>query len=92
LKIFETPRDESVFVNLDSLTGTLVVKSDPTGATIIIDGQARSEKTPVTLTLTTGQHNIQIAKEGYKTYAEDLEIKDSVITNIDVNWASRKGT
>jgi serine/threonine protein kinase len=92
LRIFELPRDAEVFVNMDPTTGTLMIRSEPSGAAITINGQQRSEKTPAALTLPTGHYRIEIAKEGMKKDVEEVDIKDSVITNIDVNWASRNPT
>lgn len=92
LKIFELPRDAELYMNLEPTTGTLVLRSDPSGAAIVIDGQARPERTPVTLNLPTGGHRVELSKEGFKTYTEDLELKDSTITRVDVNWNAKRGS
>ncbi len=89
LRIFELPRDSDVFINLETTTGTVMIKSDPPGGAILIDGQTRPEKTPALIKLSTGSHKIEVAREGFRNFAETLEIKDSVITNIDVNWTSK---
>jgi hypothetical protein len=89
LKIFELPHDSDVFINMERTTGTLMIKSEPPGAVISVDGQQRSEKTPAMLTLPTGSHRIEVIREGSRNYVEEVEVKDSVITNIDVNWAGR---
>jgi hypothetical protein len=91
LKIFELPRESEVFVLMEQTTGTLMVRSDPAGANIVVDGQTRQEKTPAMLTLPVGRHRVEIVKEGFKRDVEEVQIKDSVITNIDVNWATTKG-
>ena len=44
-------------------TGTLVVTSDPSGAPTIVDGEARG-MTPITLTLTAGQHVVELRAAG----------------------------
>jgi tRNA A-37 threonylcarbamoyl transferase component Bud32 len=92
LKIFEVPRDSELYINLEATTGTLVLRSDPPGATIVIDGQTRPEHTPVTLTLPSGSHRVELSKEGFKTYTEELELKDATITNVDINWNSKRGS
>jgi hypothetical protein len=76
---------------MEQTTGTLMVRSDPAGANIVVDGQTRQEKTPAMLTLPVGRHRVEIVKEGFKRDVEEVQIKDSVITNIDVNWATTKG-
>jgi serine/threonine-protein kinase len=92
LRIFELPRDAELYMNLEATTGTLVLQSDPPGATIVIDGQTRPERTPVSLTLPTGAHHVELSKEGFKTYTEDFDVKDSTITRVDVNWNSKRGS
>jgi serine/threonine-protein kinase len=89
LRIFELPRDSDLTVAMEAMTGTVMVKSEPPGGTIMIDGQTRAEKTPALIKLPAGSHKLEVLHEGYRNYVEVLEIKDSVITNIDVNWASK---
>jgi len=89
LRIFELPKEPEVFINLEVTTGTVMIRSDPPGGAILVDGQTRSEKTPALITLPTGSHRIEVAREGYRNFVETLDIKDSVITNIEVNWASK---
>ena len=89
LRIFELPRDADMTVAMEATTGTVMVKSEPSGGTIMIDGQTRPEKTPALIKLPAGSHKLEVSREGYRNYVEVLEIKDSVITNIDVNWAAK---
>jgi hypothetical protein len=44
---------------LFSHTGTLVVESNPSGATVIVDGQEQG-RTPVTLELPSGRHEVEL--------------------------------
>jgi hypothetical protein len=44
---------------LFSRTGTLVVESNPSGATVIVDGQEQG-RTPVTLELPNGKHEVEL--------------------------------
>jgi serine/threonine protein kinase len=89
LRIFELPKEAEVFMNLELATGTVMIRSDPPGGAILVDGQTRSEKTPALITLPTGSHKIEVAREGFRNYVEVLDIKDSVITNIDVSWGAK---
>jgi hypothetical protein len=88
LKIFETPVTDDVFLNLDRTTGTLMVRSEPRGAAIVIDGQTRSEKTPAMLTLPTGNHNVEVQQANRKV-TQDVVIRDSGITNLTVDLQER---
>jgi serine/threonine protein kinase len=88
LKIFETPGPDDVFLNLDRTSGTLMVKSEPRGADIVVDGQSRSEKTPAILTLPTGRHNIEVQQANRKV-TQEVVIRDSGITNLTVDLQER---
>jgi serine/threonine protein kinase len=86
LRIFELPRDQELMVSLDRAAGTLMVKSTPPGASIILNGQRRPEKTPAMLSLPAGSYKLELVLEGHTTYTETVQIKDQVISNIDVTW------
>jgi hypothetical protein len=46
-------------------TGTVVVNTEPAGATVVIDGEAHGA-TPVSATLKTGTHTIELSKDGVR--------------------------
>lgn len=48
-------------------TATLRISSDPSDAAVYIDGEYRG-KTPLTVELPSGTHEIVVAKEGYRPY------------------------
>jgi hypothetical protein len=84
LKIFEIPSAEDVFINMDRTSGTLMVRSEPRGASITVDGQPRSETTPALLTLPTGRHSIEV-RYGNRRETQDVTIRESVITNMAID-------
>jgi hypothetical protein len=84
-RIFQVPQDREIIIALDKAFGTLMVASAPPGATITINGRERNEKTPAMLTLATGRHKIELSKDGRRE-EQDIEIKDGVVTKIDVSW------
>ncbi|MDP6924569.1 MAG: PEGA domain-containing protein [Candidatus Scalindua sp.] len=78
------PGDEkSLTAVLQTKTGSLIVNSKPSGSTIIFDGK-ESGTTPGSLEgLKTGGHQIELKKDGYKTWSESIEIyadKENKIT------------
>jgi tRNA A-37 threonylcarbamoyl transferase component Bud32 len=85
LKIFETPADSEVFINLEQSLGTVVVRSEPRGATIVVDGRSRSEKTPAILNLPSGQHTIEIVRDGERE-SHEVTVRESAITNVQVTF------
>ena len=88
LKIFETPGETEIFLNLDRTSGSVVVRSDPRGATILVDGETWKEKTPSLLLLPTGRHSIEVIYEDQRETHEVL-IRESVITNLVVDLQDR---
>jgi serine/threonine-protein kinase len=88
LKIFESPAESEIFLNLDRTTGSLVVRSEPRGATILVDGQTWKEKTPSLLLLPTGPHTIEIIYENMRE-THPVTIRESVITNLAVQLQER---
>jgi serine/threonine-protein kinase len=89
LRIIEAPRDSELFLHMERSSGTLNVRSNPAGATIVLNGQERAEKTPAMLTLPVGRYKLEVVREGAGRDVEDVEIKESVITNVDVNFTGK---
>ncbi|MBI4905674.1 MAG: protein kinase [Acidobacteria bacterium] len=85
-RILSIPQDREAVIMLERATGTLMVRSTPAGVTIIVDGQERPEKTPAMLTLPTGKHKLEFVKEGLNKQAQEVEIGDGTVNNIDVRW------
>jgi len=55
-------------------SGVLKIVTDPDGATVYINEQQRG-KTPVTVELAYGVHNIRVVRSGYKTEVRDVTIR-----------------
>jgi len=62
-------------LELTPVAGRLDLRSEPTGARVLLDGAAAGT-TPVTLTVAGGAHRVQVALAGYQSAAEEI-----VITN-----------
>ena len=88
LKIFESPGETEIFLNLDRTSGSLVVRSEPRGAVILVDGETWKEKTPSLLLLPTGRHSIEVVYENRRETRE-VFIRESVITNLVVDLQER---
>jgi len=89
IKFVEVPRDTYITAPLVRQTGTLAVKSNPPGSLIRVNGQEQASKTPTILTLPVGHYKVEISKEGYGKDEQEIDIKDSVITNLEINWLVR---
>jgi hypothetical protein len=84
LRIFQTPSETELFLNLDRSTGTVVVRSEPPGASIVIDGQPRAERTPAMLTLPVGTHTLEVVGSGGRE-SQQITVRDAAITNVGVS-------
>jgi hypothetical protein len=73
-------------MTLDRATGTVMVKSNPPGATILIDGREWPSKTPTMMTLAAGKHALVLRKEGYRDEESSIDVKDGAVMNLDINW------
>jgi hypothetical protein len=86
-KILEIPTREDVFLSLDAAVGTVFIRSEPDGASIYVDGQLRTERTPARLTLSTGSHSIEIVRNGARE-TRQVVVTDS-ITNVSVDLSNQ---
>lgn len=59
-RIFTVPQDASVYIPLAKNQGILLVTSEPSGSTVIVDGKNYG-RTPVTLHLSPGVHHVAVA-------------------------------
>jgi len=84
-KTIEVPQVLDLFVTLPEATGVLSVISTPPGATIMVDGKSRPEKTPTKLTLREGPHNIEIVS-GTLRYSHDVNIQQGGIHQVKAQW------
>jgi hypothetical protein len=85
-KLVDVPQVSSVHFLLDRMMGTLMVRSNPPGASIFLNGRLLPGKTPATLSVPAGKHRLELRLEGRAPYEELIEVKDQVISNIGVNW------
>lgn len=72
----ERGKETFVIANLEKSKGSLVVKTDPDGATIYVDGKNYG-LTPIEIEdLEIGEHEMVISKEGFAQIIKKVEIKE----------------
>jgi predicted Ser/Thr protein kinase len=73
----EPDRSLPIEAKLERLMGTIVVRSDPPGASVFIDGQEVSGSTPIELPPISADetHAIQVKKQGYETEVQTVTLK-----------------
>lgn len=83
---FEVPGLSSVFVALEPKEGTVLVKSTPPGARILIGGRESELVTPATLKLPEGVHQIIVRREGYPDNTQEVRVRDGALSTLEVSW------
>ena len=58
--------------------GELAIKTNPSGATVSIDGEAQDGKTPLTVTLSAGTHEVSIVRERYATVTQSVDVPGKI--------------
>jgi serine/threonine protein kinase len=58
--------------------GTLLVSSDPPGASVVINGQMQTQKTPASINLKAGDYMVTVERGG-RTQSQHVEIHDSPV-------------
>ena len=72
-KMNEDGRPIQIKTDLASNVGTLKITSNPTGATVTLDGTVMG-RTPFTERVEEGRHNLEIAREGYVTLKQVVTV------------------
>ena len=62
-----------------------MVRSEPRGAAIYVNGEARSDRTPAMFSLPAGNYTIEIVYDGQRE-SRQVQVHDSVITNVSVEF------
>lgn len=74
-------KTSQVEIKLHPHSGSIIIQSDPTAATVYFDGE-NSGLTPLTLYgIPVGRHNISLKKDGYEIWQKDLFVE-----NLKVIW------
>jgi hypothetical protein len=82
----------SATLTVQQTTGSINVRSTPTGATIVIDGTTRGT-TPATLTsISAGSHTIVLKKSGYNDYSTNVTVTGGQMSSISVTMTVQQTT
>jgi serine/threonine-protein kinase len=85
-RVVELPRDASISFDMDPMAGTLMVRTNPPGATIFIDGKEHPQKSPAMIRLSVGKYRVAVAKEGFAKDEGEVVIKDNAVHDLTFNW------
>ncbi len=70
--------------------GYLKVSSDPSGATVYIDGSSKGA-TPIVVELRSGNHEVRITKPNFVSKTLSVSIRDSIVEKVHFNLVKGKG-
>lgn len=74
---------KTIPVNLTPLQATVSIRSNPSGATIHIDGTNTFNQTPFQMTLSPGTYQIRLTRSGFKDWTTTVTLSSG--TNPDIN-------
>ncbi len=84
-KVINLPGESDVFLNLAQLGGRLNVTSNPDGAEVEINGEAKPQRTPVTFSLAPGEYQVKVTRDGVPLEFS-VEIRDNEIQTRNVKF------
>ena len=74
--------------------GALAIRVQPVDAELLIDGQLwerSSDREPLVVQLATGEHMVEVRREGYRSYTKQVEIKSGETSPINVSLSRGEG-
>jgi len=83
------PKFSMIPVSETLLVQGVVVTSEPPGADVFIDGMKQLRQTPTTLPLSPGKYNVVLRLEGYEPYAQSVQVKNGVQTQLDAKLGKK---
>jgi serine/threonine-protein kinase len=86
LRIFQVPDDALVQFDMSQEAGQLIVRTNPQGAFIYLNGRVQSKTTPAVLTVPAGHYHLLLRYEGHPQQEDEIEIRDGAISNYEFNW------
>lgn len=65
-------------------TARLTIQSEPSGATVFLDGQEMGVRTPVRLNVSAGTHQVRLVKPGYREVSRQVEVSGAGMANFSL--------
>lgn len=84
-RVFNIPQDSDIFLQLSKVGGTLSVTSTPQGASIEINNEMQSKKTPALFNLAPGTYHVRVARNGASLEFE-AEVRDGAFVGKNVSF------
>ena len=72
---------------LSQITGSLMIATEPAGASIAVNGTPRTETTPANIPLPIGQYKVKLTKEGFEPLEHEVTVSGEGIFRLTVSLA-----
>ncbi len=84
-RVFNVPQDGDIFLQLNKIAASLSVTSTPPGATIEINGELQSKRTPSLFNLAPGTYHVRVARSG--AFLDfDVQLRDGEFISRNVSF------
>jgi len=85
---------ETTFVNANLVeeTGSISVRSSPSGANVYLDCSPEGATSKIISGVSVGSHTITITKSGYKDYTKQVTVKAGETTFVNANLVEKTGS
>ena len=80
------PDQTRMHLEFEKAQGTLAVNSNPSGATIRIDGRDTGQKTPAMLKLAPGKYTLEVVKERLPLQSQEVTVRNGAVQTLTINW------
>lgn len=80
------PAQPSVRLEFEKPEGTVMVNSNPPGATLRVNGRDTGQKTPAILKLAPGKYTLELVKEGLAAQSQEVTVRNGVIQTLTIQW------
>jgi len=76
-------------IKLESVARGILVRSQPSGADVFINGDKQSGQTPLTLPLAPGEYNLVLRLAGHEPYSGKIQVKENIQTQLDAQLSEK---
>jgi len=84
-RVFNVPQDSDIFLQLNKIAASLSVTSTPPGATIDINGETQSKKTPALFSFPPGTYHVRVTRNG--AFLDfDVQLRDGEFVSRNVSF------
>jgi len=78
-------KTEQVTIPLLALTGQISITSEPSGASVLLDGILQSARTPCVLKdVPAGTHRVMLKMSGYEDLSQEVEVDEGATADLDL--------